>query len=151
MELWLTPRSRSVARWPTPSRYCAKAAAFFSGGTKRRSLSPKVLWQTWQRQRWWPWREVPFLTQWVAWQWGQFMPNPTTLPPAYQYLFSNPLFATNWQPGQDQLDDRAQRCQPGWQPKSSGRPNFWQQWLLSIVSMKRQSLARRGQRRSVFV
>src|ERR1035441_1871385 len=90
MELWLTPRSRSVARWPTPSRYCAKAAAFVSGGTKRRSLSPKVLWQTWQRQRWWPWREVPFLTQWVAWQWGQFMPNPTTLQPAYQYLFSNP-------------------------------------------------------------
>jgi len=90
MELWLTPRSRSVARWPTPSRYCAKAAAFFSGATKRRSFSPNVLWQAGQRQRWWPWREVPFLTQWVVWQWGQFMPNPNTLHPAYQYLFSNP-------------------------------------------------------------
>jgi Transposase len=96
MELWLTPRSRSVARWPTPSRYCAKAAAFFSGATKRRSFSPNVLWQAGQRQRWWPWREVPFLTQWVVWQWGQFMPNPTTLQPAYQYLFSNPKDWFGW-------------------------------------------------------
>ena len=62
MELWLTPNRRSVARWPTPSKYCAKAAAFFSGATKRRSVSPKVFLHCWHRQRWWPCREFPFLT-----------------------------------------------------------------------------------------
>ena len=90
MELWLTPSSRSVARWPTPSKYCASAAAFVSGGTKRRSWSPKVLWQAGQRQRWWPWREVPFLTLFAVWQWGQFMPHLIHGQRRNQYLFSNP-------------------------------------------------------------
>ena len=32
--------------------------------------------------RWWPCREVPFLTQWAVWQRGQFMRSPATLQPA---------------------------------------------------------------------
>jgi hypothetical protein len=51
---------------------------------------PKGFLQAGQRQRWWPWREVPFLTQLVVWQCGQFMPNPSYDHEPYQYLFSNP-------------------------------------------------------------
>jgi len=54
IELWLTPTNRSVDRCPTPSMYCANAAAFFSGGTTRRFFSPKVVPQSQQRNRWRP-------------------------------------------------------------------------------------------------